>query len=91
MLKDVAYEPHHFKGINPLLRDYPSDKEIRIFGGDTETVKGNPHTLQISGPEDEYFYYVNAENILPLFLRWILPRCKNKAVNICYFHNTGFY
>ena len=90
MVKDVQYEPHHFKGIGPLLRDYPIDRNIRIFGADCETVRGRALSLQICGPEDELFKYVDGASILPIFLDWVFPRCRDKGVNLVYFHNLRF-
>lgn len=90
MIKEVHYEPHHFKGIGPLLREYPIDRNIRIFGADCETVRGHALSLQIRGPEDELFAYVDGESILPTFLSWVFPRCRGKGVNLVYFHNLRF-
>ena len=56
MLKRVSYPPHVFNGISPLMRDFKEGSPLRIFGGDTETFKGAPLTIQVcgpTGPEDE--------------------------------------
>jgi hypothetical protein len=50
MLKEVQYPLHIRKGLRPLLRDYPLTRNLRLFGSDSETINGDPLTLQICGP-----------------------------------------
>jgi hypothetical protein len=90
VIKDVEYEPHHFKGISPLLRDFKYSDNVHIFGADTETFHGKPLSLQLAGPSDELFTYADKGDILPTFYNWIFGRARCKGINIVYFHNLRF-
>lgn len=90
MIKDVSIPPHVFHGILPLKGNTPGDKNLRVFGGDTETVRGDPHTVQIAGPDDHAVLFVTAETIFPEFWGWIKGRMRHNGVNLCYFHNLNF-
>lgn len=62
MLKEVQYPLHIRKGLRPLLRDYPLARNLRLFGSDSETINGDPLTLQICGPFSsmaELMAYIN--------------------------------
>ena len=95
MLKQVEIPKHVRKGLQPMTKDHPLSHNLRVFGSDTETVSGQPMTLQIAGPdidgkEDEYFVYVDKETVFPEFWRWIRGRLRPGGVNICYFHKLNF-
>ena len=96
MEKVVTYPEHVMQGIKKNHRAYPLPSNLRLFGADTETVQGHPHTFQISdGPSPDgenrpCLIYVNDETILPKFWEWLRPRLREGGVNVCYFHNLHF-
>jgi hypothetical protein len=91
MLKEVELPKHIYHGIKPVVRDYPTPANLAVFGADTETCKGRAISLQICGPDnDEYFTYCDPATVWSEFVGWLLPRCRNKGVNLCYFHNLNF-
>lgn len=52
MEKVVVYPEHVLAGIKKNHRSHPLPDNLRLFGADTETVNGNPHTLQLwDGPD----------------------------------------
>jgi hypothetical protein len=61
-----------------------------LFGADTETYKGLPHTIQINDGRESALFYVDRKNIFPEFWHWLRPRLREGGVNICYFHNLNF-
>lgn len=91
MIKDVQYPKHLYKGIVPLLKSFPLPKNLRVFGGDTETVRGNPDSFQISAsPEDEIFSWCDSGSIWPDFWGWTRSRARRKGVNLMYLHHLNF-
>lgn len=70
---------------SPKLAD-----NILLFGADTETVNGAPHTLQITGRDGSFLYYVNKFDILEVFLNHIDERLKRGQMAGVYFHNLNF-
>lgn len=84
------YPWHLQRGIRPLLRDFPTDNSLRVFGADTETCKGEPLSLQISGPDSDFFSYTDRERIFPQFWSYMRENIRMGGVNICYFHNLNF-
>lgn len=71
-------------------RAYPSEDKLRIFGGDTETVEGEPYTLQLAGPKDEMMEKVTGDTIFQVMMRWLVPRSIDKGINLVWFHNLNF-
>lgn len=104
MQKDVTYPDHVLSGITRNHRAYPLPKNLRLFGADTETVRGRPHTVQMwdglrhkplrpgqRDPEpDPWLSYVDRDTILPTFWELVRPGMREGGVNICYFHNLRF-
>lgn len=97
MEKTVTYPNHVTAGILPNHRAHPLPGNLRLFGADTETVHGNPHTIQAwAGPSDDgenenvHLEYVTRRTILPSFWSWMRPRLRESGVNVCYFHNLKF-
>lgn len=95
MLKQVEILKHTRLGIKPTSKDHPLSYNLRVFGADTETVHGEPMTVQIEGPEidgqpDCYFEYVDRDTVFESFWRWIRGRLRPGGVNICYFHKLNF-
>lgn len=90
MIKEVSYPTHLRKGITAILRDFPPDKELRVFGGDSETVRGLPHTVQIAAEGESVILFVDQDSIFPEFWGWIKHRLRRDGINLCYFHNLNF-
>ena len=90
MIKSVRVPEHTKHGIRPALRDFPLAKNLRLFGADTETYKGLPHTLQINDGRETALFYVNSPDIFETFWHWLRPRMREGGVNICYFHYLNF-
>jgi len=95
VLKSVEIPKHVRNGLKPTSKDHPLSHNLRVFGSDTETVHGEPMTVQIDGPEvdgreDYLFLYVDKHTVFPEFWRWIRSRLRAGGVNICYFHNLNF-
>jgi hypothetical protein len=66
-------------------------KNIKIFGGDTETCDGKPITLQICSdnliPE---LFWVTPKTILPVFLAYCEAHVSQGETGVFYFHNLDF-
>jgi len=91
MIKDVRVNPHFQRyGIVENHRAYPTDKEIRIFGGDTETVNGDPWTLQLSNGDESMIKKITPKTIFPEMMNWLKPRAREHGVNLVFFHNLNF-
>lgn len=90
MLKEVTYPRHLKRGILPLKGSMSLPENLIVMGGDTETVRGEPDTIQLVGPEDHALTYVNRENIFPEFWAWVRGRCRIGGTNLIYFHNLNF-
>lgn len=94
MQKTVTYPRHVTGGILPNHRAHPLPASLRLFGADTETVHGNPHTFQAwPGPdsgEGVTLKYVTKETIFPAFWVYLRGRLREGGVNLCYFHNLKF-
>lgn len=62
-----------------------------IYGGDTETVEGEPNTLQFYSEDVACsdIYFVNAKTSLKTFIQWC-DRRKTKAEHVVYVHNLKF-
>lgn len=91
MEKVVSYPDHVLSGIVPNHRAYPLPANLRLFGADTETVHGIPHTVQAwEGEGEPWLSYVGVKTILPAFWAWMRPKLREGGVNLCYFHNLHF-
>lgn len=77
-------------GIRPLFRSTPLNKNLRVFGMDTETYHGHPLSLQIAGAGEIYFSYVSPDDVFEKFWGWTKERMVYNGVNLCYVHNLGF-
>jgi DNA polymerase type B, organellar and viral len=62
-----------------------------IYGGDTETVEGEPNSLQFYSEDVacEDFYIVNQHNALKTFLKWCASRSLGNE-HVVYIHNLKF-
>ncbi len=78
------------QGIKKNHRSYTEKRGLNIIAGDTETYKGNAWTIQLYNGEDLLFQYVNNDNILDIFIKYIEKHCKVKEQNIVYFHNLEY-
>jgi len=90
VIKAVSYPKFLFSGVKANHRAYPLDDNLRIFGADTETLRGNPHTLQCYDGKDLLFKYVEGGECFDAFIDYVEPRCRNRGVNIAYFHFLRF-
>lgn len=90
MNKDVSYPDYVTAGITRNHRAHPLPENLRVFGSDTETVHGRPHTVQLSDGGEPELFYVDQPTVLPVFWNWIRPRMRTGGVNVCYFHNLAF-
>lgn len=90
MRKTIEYPQFVFSGITPNHRATPLDKNLRIFGGDSETFEGEPMTIQAHDGTDTLFEYVNGRTIFKTFMPWLFDRARDRGVNICYFHFLRF-
>lgn len=82
--------PHYIReGIKPNHRGGRLDRII--IGGDTETVQGEPNTLQFYSediPLDKIFF-VNNHTALKTFVKW-MDSLKVRAEYVIYVHNLKF-
>lgn len=91
MEKIVTYPSHVLEGIKPNHRAHPLPENVRIFGADTETVHGKPHTLQVcEDGRNARLIYVDEKTILPTFWEIVRPAMIEGGLNLCYFHNLKF-
>lgn len=93
MLKEVLTSAHVEAGIKRNHRAFPLPENLKILGGDTETYRGHPHTVQVcSGPSGAVTVdYVTDETILPTFCARVLAAdLRPGGVNVIYFHNLHF-
>lgn len=84
MKKKVKLNSNCIKGISKAIKGF---SEYNIIACDTETIKGEPYTLQMYDGENILFQYVNADNILDVFINFIEEYGYKKRINVCYFHN----
>lgn len=86
MIKRVTYPQHIFKGITPNHKSYPQDANLKLFGIDTETRKGEPMTVQASDGVETLFEYVDGRDCFDVLMSWLFARCRSHGVNIAYAH-----
>jgi hypothetical protein len=91
MEKNVWVSPRHAqKGITENHRGYPTEKNIRVFGGDTETVKGKAYTFQLCSEGEEIIERIDSDSIFKRIMQWLHGRVLEGGVNIVWFHNLRF-
>ena len=91
MEKVVSYPSHVLAGLKPNHRAFPIPDDLRIFGADTETVHGLPHTVQVCDDGRNVFLsYVNRATVLPTFWELVRPKMIPGGLNLCYFHKLNF-
>jgi hypothetical protein len=91
MKKEVEYPWHLRHGIKATVRGYPLPRNLRVFGGDTETCQGHAMTVQCSAAEDDLlFSYCDDSSCFMTLWDWIRPRLRVGGVNLCYFHKLNF-
>lgn len=90
MRKEITYPQFVFGGIRPNHRAIPLEKNLRIFGADSETFKGEPITIQAHDGTDTLFEYVTGPTVFKTFIPWLFDRSRDRGVNICYFHFLRF-
>lgn len=91
MIKDVRVsERLKERGVIENHRTFPKTKRIRVFGADTETVRGEPYSFQLVSQGEEVIERVSGATIFPRFMAWLMPRCEESESNIVFFHNLRF-
>jgi len=90
MIKDVSIPDRVRFGIKKNHRSSPLPANLKVFGADTETVHGLPHTVQIYDGKEPALFYVNAKTVFKTFWDYVKERSRRKGVNLCYFHNLKF-
>ena len=89
MKKEISKNKNCVSGIKKNHRGIGS-REINLIVGDTETVHGNSHTLQMYDGKEIYFEYVDNDTILDKFIDYIEKHTSYYKNNIIYFHNLEF-
>src|SRR5271156_2928221 len=90
MIYESLYMPDWIKrGIRPNHKGSRRDK--LIYGGDTETVKGKPNSIQIYSEDIacSEIIFCNESNAREKFLKFC-GRLKPKTLHVIYFHNLDF-
>jgi hypothetical protein len=90
MITSTLYIPAYIRsGIKPNDRGGRLDRII--YGGDTETVEGEPNTLQFYSEDIACsdIYFVNNKTSLKTFIKWCDKR-KTRAEHVVYVHNLKF-
>ncbi len=77
-------------GIKANMRGFPKHGNIRVFGADTETCKGNIYTFQVASEGEEVLERVKPKDAFPSLMKWIERRMIDKGVNLVFFHNLRF-
>lgn len=92
MIKNVQVSDFYRNadGLKESKKGYPVNTPFRIFGADTETVRGVPHTFQVVSEGDEVIERVNAKTIFSRFMAYLEPRLLEKGGNFVFFHNLRF-
>ncbi len=81
--------PFHLKfGTKKMVKGFP--KDVNIIAMDTETVKGEPYTIQLATESSCEIFFVNKENVTEVFLNEVRKLVKPKTYNIIYGHNLQF-
>jgi hypothetical protein len=88
MLKKVKVPFWVKLGIRKNELAYPN--RVQFWGADTETVNGEPYTIQFSDGKNTDLLWVNKNNVLKTFLNYIDPKLWQGQVNIIYFHQLEF-
>lgn len=90
MLKNVTITDRLREfGIRENHRGYPK-RAIRVFGGDTETVRGLLHTFQLSSQGEKILQYSDPKNGFKDLCAWIDARALDDGLNLVFFHNLKF-
>jgi hypothetical protein len=75
-------------GIKPMKKGFPS--KLRLIVADTETVLGDPYTIQLFDGETALYSHHKTEDILHTFVKYIRKRMAPGYQNYCYFHGLDF-
>lgn len=91
MLKTVVVSDRHREhGVKENHKGFPKNKNIRVFGADTETVRGKIFTFQIASEGERTLEYTNPSISFRRLMWWISSRVLEKGVNLVFFHNLRF-
>lgn len=89
MEKKIILPPYiQYGGIKRLAKGFP--QKINLIVADTETIKGDPYTIQLfDGKTMSYTFHSN-EDVLKTFVKYVRKRTQKDAFNIVYFHGLDF-
>lgn len=90
MRKSIEYPQFVFSGIKANHRGSPLAENLRIFGADTETYEGEPHTVQAYDGHNVLFEYVTPGTIFKTLAEYLFDGSRDRGVNICYIHFLRF-
>lgn len=65
-------------------------RRYKLFVCDTETIKGEPFTLQFYDGKTVDIFYVNKDDVLDKFLDYLYQKGLSKITNIVFFHNIDY-
>lgn len=84
-----VYVPSYIKtGITYKSTSFPSD--VRIFGADTETCRGDVEMIQVCDGTKVDLIHVNPKDALQKFIEYMDKVCHKDIMNLCFFHNLTF-
>ncbi len=75
-------------GSKYLKKEFPD--KLNLIVADTETIKGDPYSIQLYDGKTMLMSYQKDEDILKTLIDYCVPRMKKDAVNLCYFHFLSF-
>ena len=88
MDKQVIIPKYLQEAINPLERGYP--KKIKLLVFDVETENGKPYFLIFNNGEKVSYLRVTPDNILDIFMKYLIEQTVKNQCNILLAHNLQF-
>lgn len=88
MKRPLTIPPYVRQGIRHLRSGFPG--RYKTFGFDTETVNGEPYTLQLCDGERAELWYANRRTILRRFLTYLDEHANQGRPNVVWGHNLEF-
>lgn len=71
-----------------MRKGFPT--KLRLMVADTETVQGDPYTIQLFDGETAVYSHHRTEDILTTFVKYLRKRMDPGYQNYCYFHGLDF-
>ena len=88
MIKRIQIPSHLRHGVRHMKKGYP--KKVNLIVADTETVLGDPYTIQLFDGHQLTMSYHEKEDITKTFIKYISKRVEKDAFNLVYFHGLDF-